>query len=104
MLIKLVRIGRDAELRSANGKPVLSVSVVYDIGYGQNKKATVAKLDNVGSTSRKKCNPTLLKASKLLFVPMIFTLKNITAKVASKGLWSVLTLYKTLPIKSPQTQ
>ena len=35
MFTKLVRIGKDAELRSANGKPVLSVSVVYDVGWGQ---------------------------------------------------------------------
>lgn len=39
MFTKLVRIGKDAELRSANGKPVLSVSVVYDVGWGQNKKS-----------------------------------------------------------------
>ena len=39
MMIKLVRIGKDAELRSANGKPVLSLSVVYDVGYGTNKKS-----------------------------------------------------------------
>lgn len=39
MFCKLVRIGKDAELRNANGKPVLSVSVVYDIGWGQNKKS-----------------------------------------------------------------
>jgi single-strand DNA-binding protein len=39
MMIKLVRIGKDAELRSANGKPVLSLSVVYDVGYGANKKS-----------------------------------------------------------------
>jgi len=39
MFCKLVRIGKDAELRSANGKPVLSLSVVYDVGYGANKKS-----------------------------------------------------------------
>jgi single-strand DNA-binding protein len=39
MFCKLVRIGKDAELRSANGKPVLSLSVVYDVGYGTNKKS-----------------------------------------------------------------
>ena len=39
MFTKLVRIGKNAELRSANGKPVLSVSVVYDVGWGQNKKS-----------------------------------------------------------------
>ena len=40
MLNKLVRIGRDAELRSlSNGTPLLNFPAVYDIGYGQNKKA-----------------------------------------------------------------
>ena len=53
MLIKLVRIGRDAELRSANGKPVLSVSVVYDIGYGQNKKPQWLNLTMWGQQAEK---------------------------------------------------
>tara|TARA_R110000772_G_scaffold195999_1_gene306739 strand:+ start:69 stop:494 length:426 start_codon:yes stop_codon:yes gene_type:complete len=40
MFNKLVRIGRDAELRALpNGTPVLSFAAVYDVGYGQNKKA-----------------------------------------------------------------
>jgi len=40
MFNKLVRIGKDAELRAlANGTPLLSFPAVYDIGYGQNKKA-----------------------------------------------------------------
>ena len=40
MFNKLVRIGRDAELKSlANGNKLLSFPAVYDIGYGQNKKA-----------------------------------------------------------------
>ena len=40
MFNKLVRIGKDAELRSLpNGTPVLSFPAVYDIGFGQNKKA-----------------------------------------------------------------
>ena len=38
MFIKLVRIGKDAELKQSNsGKSFLSLSVVYDIGYGENK-------------------------------------------------------------------
>lgn len=40
MFTKLVRIGKDAELRSANGKPVLSLSVVYDVGWGATRKAS----------------------------------------------------------------
>ena len=39
MFVKLVRIGRDAELRyTPNQKPVLSLACVYDIGWGDNKK------------------------------------------------------------------
>ena len=40
MFTKLVRIGRDAETRfTNNGKPVTGFPVVYDIGYGDNKKS-----------------------------------------------------------------
>jgi single-strand DNA-binding protein len=53
MMIKLVRIGKDAELRSANGKPVLSVSVVYDVGWGQNKKAQWLNLAMWGAQAEK---------------------------------------------------
>ena len=53
MMIKLVRIGKDAELRSANGKPVLSVSVVYDVGWGQNKKSQWLNLAMWGAQAEK---------------------------------------------------
>ena len=53
MMIKLVRIGKDAELRSANGKPVLSLSVVYDIGYGANKKNQWLNLAMWGAQAEK---------------------------------------------------
>jgi single-strand DNA-binding protein len=40
MFTKLVRIGRDAELRyTPNNKAVIGLNCVYDIGYGQNKKS-----------------------------------------------------------------
>ena len=40
MLNKLVRIGRDAELRTTpNNKSVIGLACVYDIGWGDNKKA-----------------------------------------------------------------
>ena len=40
MFIKLVCIGKDAELKQSNsGKSFLSLSVVYDIGYGENKQS-----------------------------------------------------------------
>ena len=39
MMSKLVRIGRDAELRTtAGGKSVIGLACVYDIGWGDNKK------------------------------------------------------------------
>ena len=53
MMIKLVRIGKDAELRSANGKPVLSLSVVYDVGYGANKKGQWLSLAMWGAQAEK---------------------------------------------------
>lgn len=53
MLIKLVRIGKDAELRSANGKPVLSLSVVYDVGYSANKKSQWLNLAMWGAQAEK---------------------------------------------------
>ena len=53
MFTKLVRIGKDAELRSANGKPVLSLSVVYDVGYGANKKSQWLNLAMWGAQAEK---------------------------------------------------
>ena len=53
MFTKLVRIGKDSELRSANGKPVLSLSVVYDVGWGQNKKAQWLNLAMWGAQAEK---------------------------------------------------
>ena len=53
MMIKLVRIGKDAELRSANGKPVLSLSVVYDVGWGANKKSQWLNLAMWGAQAEK---------------------------------------------------
>ena len=53
MMIKLVRIGKDAELRSANGRPVLSLSVVYDVGYGANKKSQWLNLAMWGAQAEK---------------------------------------------------
>ena len=53
MFCKLVRIGKSAELRSANGKPVLSLSVVYDVGYGANKKSQWLNLAMWGAQAEK---------------------------------------------------
>ena len=54
MFVKLVRIGRDAELRATqSGKSVLSVSVVYDVGYGENKKSQWLNLVMFGAQAEK---------------------------------------------------
>ena len=40
MLAKLVRLGRDAEVRyTAKGDPVASLAMVYDVGFGDSKRA-----------------------------------------------------------------
>lgn len=54
MFVKLVRIGRDAELRTTqSGKSVLSMSVVYDVGYGENKKSQWLNLVMFGAQAEK---------------------------------------------------
>lgn len=54
MFTKLVRIGKDSELRTTStGKPCLSLSVVYDVGYGQNKKAQWLNLAMWGAQAEK---------------------------------------------------
>ena len=54
MFIKLVRIGKDAELKQSNsGKSFLSLSVVYDIGYGENKQSQWMSLVMFGQQTEK---------------------------------------------------
>ena len=54
MFIKLVRIGKDAELKQSNsGKSFLSLSVVYDIGYGENKQSQWMSLVMFGAQAEK---------------------------------------------------
>lgn len=53
MFIKLVTLGKDAELKSANGKPFLSVSAAYDVGYGANKKTQWLNLTMWGVQAEK---------------------------------------------------
>ena len=54
MFIKLVRIGKDAELKQSNsGKSFLSLSVVYDIGYGENKQSQWISLVMFGAQAEK---------------------------------------------------
>ena len=54
MFIKLVRIGKDAELKQSNsGKSFLSLSVVYDIGFGENKQSQWMSLVMFGQQAEK---------------------------------------------------
>ena len=54
MFVKLVRIGKDAELKQSNsGKSFLSLSVVYDIGYGENKQSQWMSLVMFGQQAEK---------------------------------------------------
>ena len=54
MFTKLVRIGRDAEMKYLQtGTAVLEVSVVYDIGFGDNKKSQWVKLAMFGQRAEK---------------------------------------------------
>ena len=53
MFIKLVTLGKDAELKGANGKPFLSVSAAYDVGYGANKKTQWLSLTMWGAQAEK---------------------------------------------------
>ena len=53
MFTKLVTLGKDAELKSANGKPFLSVSAAYAVGYGQNKTTQWLSLTMWGAQAEK---------------------------------------------------
>lgn len=53
MFIKLVRIGKDAELKNINGKSLLNLSVAYDVGYGDNKKTQWLNLTMFGQQAEK---------------------------------------------------
>ncbi len=53
MFVKLVRLSRDAELKNINGKPLLNVNVVYDVGYGDNKKGQFLDLAMFGNQAEK---------------------------------------------------
>lgn len=54
MFTKLVRIGRDAEMKYLqSGTAVLEMSAVYDIGFGENKKPQWVKLAMFGARAEK---------------------------------------------------
>lgn len=56
MFCELVRIGRDAELKTTqSGKIVMSLNVAYDVGYGQNKQTQWLQLSMRGQQAEKLC-------------------------------------------------
>ena len=54
MFTKLVRIGRDAEMKTTTtGTQLLEMTVVYDIGFGEKKKPQCVKLSMFGQKAPK---------------------------------------------------
>ena len=54
MYTKLIRIGRDAEMKYlSTGTAVLEMSAVYDIGFGENKKPQWIKIAMFGQRAEK---------------------------------------------------
>ena len=54
MYTKLVRIGRDAEMKYLpSGTAILELSAVYDVGFGENKKPQWIKLAMFGARAEK---------------------------------------------------
>lgn len=65
MFVKLVRLSRDAELKSVNNKPLLNVNCVYDVGYGDNKKGQFLDLAMWGNQAEKLA-PHLIKGKQIV--------------------------------------
>ena len=82
MFVKLVRIGKDAELKQSNsGKSFLSLSVVYDIGYGENKQSQWMSLVMFGAQAEKLAQHLTKRANRLSFVQMNFSPKSIKKRL-----------------------
>lgn len=66
MFTKLVRIGRDAELKTtASGKSVIGLACVYDIGWGENKKGQWIEVSIWGKQAEGLA-PFLLKGKQIV--------------------------------------
>ncbi len=54
MLSKLVRIGRDAELKhTPSGTAILEINAVYDVGFGEKKESQWIRLAMFGQRAEK---------------------------------------------------
>jgi single-strand DNA-binding protein len=66
MMTKLVRIGRDAELKTTNsGKSVIGLACVYDIGWGENKRGQWIDVSIWGKQAESLA-PFLLKGKQIV--------------------------------------
>lgn len=66
MFTKLVRIGRDAELRyTPSNKAVIGLACVYDIGYKENKKAQWIEV-SIWDKQAEALAPYLLKGNQIV--------------------------------------
>lgn len=66
MFTKLVRLGKDATVgTTANGKTMMKLSAVYDIGYGQNKRSQWISLVKFGDSAAKLA-PHLTKGKQVV--------------------------------------
>lgn len=66
MFSKLVRIGRDAEIRhTAAGKAVIGLACVYDIGWGDKKKAQWVEVA-IWEKKAEALAPYLLKGTQIV--------------------------------------
>jgi single-strand DNA-binding protein len=66
MFTKLVRIGKDAELRHTSaGKAVIGLACVYDIGWGDNKKGQWLEVSIWGKQAEA-LSPYLLKGKQIV--------------------------------------
>ena len=53
MFIKLVRLGRDAELKQSGNTSFLTLSGVYDVGFGDKKQSQWINLVMFGQRAEK---------------------------------------------------
>ena len=66
MMSKLVRIGRDAEIRhTAAGKAVIGLACVYDIGFGERKKSQWVEVA-IWEKKAESLAPYLLKGGQIV--------------------------------------
>ena len=64
MLTKTMRLGRDAELKAGNGGDFVSLSLAYNVGFGENKRTVWVSATWFGKEASG-AMPYLLKGSEV---------------------------------------